>query len=137
MGARAVKPRILVVEDYEDTRAILRALLTHRGYEMYEAATAEEALERIDTIRPDLVVLDVRLPGMDGCEALELMRARGYRQPVFLFSEYYDLLADRIKSCKHDGFFPKSKGPLEMVGAIGRMLTHASGGGGTASPTFA
>ena len=128
--------RILVVEDHEDTRAILRALLTHHGYEMHETPTAEEMLERLDAIQPDLVILDVRLPGMDGCEALERLRERGYTRPVFLFSQYYDLLADRIKTCQHDGFFPKSKGPLEMIGAIGRRLSRP-GGGGTPSPTTA
>ena len=134
MGAVQVgKNRILVVEDHEDTRAILRALLTHHGYEMHETPTAEEMLERLDTIHPDLVILDVRLPGMDGCEALERLRERGYKQPVFLFSEYYDLIAERIKHCAHDGFFPKSKGPLELVGAIGRRLRPP----GTPSPTTA
>ena len=126
---------ILIVEDHEDTRAILRALLTYHGYEMHETPTAEEMLERLDAIRPDLVILDVRLPGMNGCDALDLLRERGYTRPVFLFSEYYDLVADRIKTCKHDGFFPKSKGPLELIGAIGRRLKRAQGGSGTISPT--
>jgi CheY-like chemotaxis protein len=114
--------RILVVEDNEDTRAILHALLTHHGYHMLATATAEDMLERFEELDPDLIVMDVRLPGMDGCEALEHVRKRGYAGPAFLFSEYYDLIAERIKGCPHDGFFPKSKGPLELVATIGRWL---------------
>ncbi|HEX6559612.1 MAG TPA: response regulator, partial [Longimicrobiales bacterium] len=69
-----MKRRILVVEDNEDTRLILRALLTHRGFEMLEAESAEEMLERLEMVAPDLIVLDVRLPGMDGCQALQQLR---------------------------------------------------------------
>lgn len=116
------KKRILVVEDNEDTRTILHALLTHHGYRMFATATAEEMLERFEELRPDLVVLDVRLPGMDGCQALDRLRERGFTGPAFLFSEYYDLIAERIKACPHDGFFPKSKGPLELVATIGHWL---------------
>lgn len=67
--AASANQRILVVEDNEDTRAILYALLTHHGYDMVATATAEEMLERFEELEPDLVVLDVRLPGMDGCQA--------------------------------------------------------------------
>lgn len=118
--------KILVVEDHEDSREILRALLTHHGYEMIEMTNAEEMLDRIQEIRPDLVVLDVKLPGMDGCEALEKLRARGDNVPVFLFSEFYDLFRDRVKSCRPDGFYPKSKGPMEMIRAIDERLSPDS-----------
>jgi CheY-like chemotaxis protein len=137
MGAVTVaRKRILVVEDDEDTRAILRALLQHHGYEMIESQTAEEMLERFDALRPDLVIVDIRLPGMDGCQAIDILRERGFNRPILVFSEYYDLIADRIKACRHDGFFPKSKGPVELVGAIGRRLKRPNGPG-TASPATA
>lgn len=118
--------RILVVEDHEDTREIVGALLKHHGYEMIEVTTAEEMLERFESIRPDLVILDVKLPGMDGCEALQKLRERGENVPVFLFSEFYDLFRDRVKSCRPDAFFPKSKGPMEMIRAIDVRLKSSS-----------
>ena len=114
--------RILVVEDHEDTRAILRALLTHHGYEMIEVTTGEEMLDRIDEIDPALIILDVRLPGIDGCEALIRVRERGSEIPVYLFSEYYDLFTERVKSCRPDAFYPKSKGPVQLVDAIRKKL---------------
>ena len=115
--------RILVVDDHEDTREILRAMLTHHGYDVVELGTAEEMLEQIDTLRPDLIILDIKLPGMDGCEALEILRGRGNRVPVFLFSEFYDLFRKRVKACRPDGFYPKSKGPREIIGAIAARLS--------------
>lgn len=118
--------KILVVEDHEDTREILRALLTHHGYEMIEVTTGEEMLERFDSTRPDLIILDVKLPGMDGCEALQKLRERGETVPVFLFSEFYNLFRDRVTSCQPDAFFPKSKGPMEMIRAIGPRLKSSS-----------
>jgi len=61
--------RILVVEDHEINRRILRDLLTSAGYEMIEAATGEEGVTLAGIHRPDLVLMDIRLPGLDGYEA--------------------------------------------------------------------
>lgn len=121
-----MKRRILVVEDNEDTRLILRALLTHRGFEMIEAESAEEMFELLDEVAPDLVVLDVRLPGMDGCNALQQLRTSGFARPIFIFSEYYDLFSERIRSCRPDAFYPKSKGPVQLVEGIASVLAHTA-----------
>ncbi|MGQ0560754.1 MAG: response regulator [Gemmatimonadota bacterium] len=118
--------RIVVVEDYEDTRDIVRTVLTHYGYEVVEALSGEELLARVDALRPDLIILDLRLPGMDGCEALEKLRAAGHRVPVFFFSDYYDFYRERIHSCRPDAFFPKSKGPIGMIAAVTQKLPPAA-----------
>ena len=60
--------RVLVVEDHEDNRRILRDLLEHAGYEMIEAVTGEEGLALADSERPDLILMDIQLPGLDGYE---------------------------------------------------------------------
>ena len=115
----------MIVEDNDDTRIILRAVLEYHGYEVLEAETAEDMLERIDALAPDLVVLDIRLPGMDGCEALVQLREAGFSRPIFFFSEYYDLHADTIRNCQPDGFFPKSKGPVVLLEGIRQKLSAA------------
>jgi CheY-like chemotaxis protein len=115
----------MIVEDNDDTRVIVRAVLTHHGYEVVEAVTAEEMLERVDEVAPDLVVLDVRLPGMDGCEAMQSLRTIGFDRPIILFSEYYDLFADRIRGCQPDAFLPKSKGPMLLLEGIRQLLPAA------------
>ena len=125
-----MKYRILIVEDYEDTRTILRAILTHHGYEVVEVETAEEMFERLIDIDPDLIVLDIRLPGMDGCEALNKLKNDGFDKPLFFFSEYFDLFSESIRSCRPDGFFPKSKGPIPLLEGIrARLPLHAKGNG--------
>ena len=61
--------RILVVEDHETNRRILRDLLTIAGYELTEAVTGEEGVTLAETYLPDLILMDIQLPGLDGYEA--------------------------------------------------------------------
>jgi CheY-like chemotaxis protein len=114
--------RILVVDDHEDIRDIIQAMLAYHNFEVVAVETAEDMFERLDDVDPDLIVLDIRLPGMDGCQALSLLRQNGFTKPIFLYSEYFDLFADHIRGCKPDGFFPKSKGPLVLMEGIKERL---------------
>jgi two-component system cell cycle response regulator DivK len=61
--------RILVVEDQEDNRRIVRDLLAANDYDMTEAENGEEALAAVQKERPDLILMDIQLPVMDGYEA--------------------------------------------------------------------
>jgi two-component system cell cycle response regulator DivK len=70
-----VSKRILVVEDQEDNRRILRDLLTSADYEMTEAENGEQALEAVKKQRPDLILMDIQLPVLDGYEATRRIKA--------------------------------------------------------------
>ena len=66
--------RIIIVDDQPKIRRILRSTLVGEGYEVAEAKTGEEALESVRELRPDLVVLDMNMPGMGGLEACRAIR---------------------------------------------------------------
>jgi len=72
---RSAQPVILVVDDSRANRLLMRELLKSRGYEVAEAESAEQALALMRDSKPDLVLMDVQLPGMDGLTATRVLRA--------------------------------------------------------------
>ena len=68
--------RILVVEDQEDNRRILRDLLTSAGFDLIEATTGEEGVRLAELNRPDLILMDVQMPVLDGHEATQRIKAQ-------------------------------------------------------------
>jgi two-component system, cell cycle response regulator DivK len=66
---------VLIIEDNERNRKLARDILNHAGFETLEAATAEDGLALAATCAPGLVLMDVQLPGIDGVEALQQLRA--------------------------------------------------------------
>ena len=78
----AVRQTVLVVEDEPDHRAVTRMTLRLSGYDVCEAGTGEDALARLDELRPDALVLDIRLPGIDGLEVLAHLRSERARDDV-------------------------------------------------------
>ena len=67
--------RVLVVDDEENIRIVLRTLLKRNGYEVEVASNGEEALKLVDTFGPDFVLTDVRMPKMGGLDLLSTLRA--------------------------------------------------------------
>jgi DNA-binding response OmpR family regulator len=76
------KPHILVVEDEEPIRRLIRAALDPNAYSVTESGTGEEALQLLGGQPFDLVILDLRLDGMSGWDVLDALRARGLRNRV-------------------------------------------------------
>lgn len=79
------KTRVLVIEDFPEMRRLIRLALQNERYEVHSAKDGESGLELAGKIRPDLVLLDIGLPGMDGLEVLKALRARG-RVPVIMLT---------------------------------------------------
>ncbi|MBD3426414.1 MAG: response regulator [Candidatus Omnitrophica bacterium] len=69
-----MKAKILVVDDEKTIRDILETFLEKKGYEVATAATAEECLEKLKNEKPKIILLDIRLPGMSGVEAIKKIR---------------------------------------------------------------
>lgn len=78
----AVSPLVLIVEDHEDTRFLLRYLLEMRGYRVIEAKDGEDAVRQAVTLTPDLVLMDRSLPRMDGLSATRRIHEREELQVV-------------------------------------------------------
>ena len=83
-----MKKRVVVADDEPMTAELLAYMLDHKGFEVERAYDGREALERIRAVRPDVVVLDVRMPSMDGHEVVRHLRADPElgHVPVVLFS---------------------------------------------------
>ncbi len=79
----AEKDRVLIIEDGEQDRNLVKTLLEREGYEVIEAETGEKGLELLETAQPDLVILDLILPGVDGLEVCRRIRAK-HEIPVIM-----------------------------------------------------
>ncbi|MFQ5893442.1 MAG: response regulator, partial [Nitrospinota bacterium] len=86
--------RILIVDDEENIRLLYEEELAEEGYEVATAASAEEAMAQIEAKRPDLVTLDIRMPGIDGIEFLRLLRERDRDLPVIIVTAYAEYKQD-------------------------------------------
>ena len=82
--------RILVIEDQEDNRRILCDLLTTRGYEIIEATTGLDGVSIAEKERPDLILMDIQLPGIDGYEATRRIKANPilHQIPIIAVTSY-------------------------------------------------
>ena len=80
--------KILVVDDEDNIRLLYQEELRDEGYEVFLAQNAEEALQKIEANPPDLITLDVKMPGMNGLDFLKELKAQKKQIPVILCSAY-------------------------------------------------
>jgi len=116
---------ILVVEDHEDNRRIMRDLLMSSGYEVIEAVTGEEGVTAAETYRPDLILMDVQLPGMDGYEATRRIKANPDLQKVpIIVVTSYALSGDDVKAFEAgcDAYVTKPYSPRELLARVRKFL---------------
>jgi CheY-like chemotaxis protein len=90
MAKKAGNSTILVIEDYTDSRTLLSSLLRAKGYKVVEARDGKEGLLQANRITPDLILMDLAMPEMDGVEATRRLRQRNTlsRTPIFAISAY-------------------------------------------------
>lgn len=114
-------PQILIVDDEPNLRTLYRRELEDEGYEVFEAGSAEEGLRAFESVRPDLVVLDVRMPGMNGLEAMARILDRDRRIPIVL-NTAYDSYRDDFTSWAADAYVTKGPDTAELMRTIRRLL---------------
>jgi two-component system cell cycle response regulator DivK len=120
--------RILVVEDHEDNRRILRDLLTSAGYEMVEAVTGEEGVAMAEMHRPDLILMDIQLPELNGYEATRRIKADPALRPIPIIAvTSYALSGDDVMAYEAGcaGYITKPFSPRQLLGKIREYLADS------------
>lgn len=117
--------RILVVEDQEDNRRIVRDLLTSVGYEIIEALTGEDGVQAAATHVPDLILMDIQLPVIDGYEATRRIKAKPELQHIPIIAvTSYALSGDDVKAFEAgcNGYVSKPFSPRALLAKIREFL---------------
>jgi len=114
-------PIILVIEDYSDSRVLLSSLLRGKGYKVIEAKDGKEGLLQANRVTPDLILMDLAMPEMDGVEATRRLRQRHAlsETPIFAISAYStpDVTRDAIAAGCTEVF----QKPLNIESLLGRI----------------
>ncbi len=125
--------RVMVVDDDREIVEMTRMILERGGYEVVQALSGEEALTKVSSDHPDLILLDINMPGMDGWETLKILKVdeRTSGIPVAMFSIKFEL-RDKIQGMKGDAFDYITKpfsydGLLDRVGRIFDKLSERGG----------
>ncbi len=116
---------ILIVEDHEKNRKLVRDVLKFKGYEVIEAETGEEGVRLALERRPSLVLMDIRLPGIDGVEALRLIRADVTTRAIPIMAITASVMTEDRQKIMDAGFDAYQSKPLNVkhfVAAVEQLL---------------
>ena len=117
--------RVLVIEDTEDNRQIIRDLLTNAGYEIVEANDGAAGVEMAASAKPDLILMDIQLPVLDGYEATRRIKAVPdlKHTPIIAVTSYAlsgDEAKTRAAGC--DGYIAKPFSPRQLLAMVRQYL---------------
>jgi len=116
---------ILIVEDHEKNRKLVRDVLKFKGYEVIEAETGEEGVRLALEQRPSLVLMDIRLPGIDGVEALRRIRADATTRAIPIMAITASVMTEDRQKIMDAGFDAYQSKPLnvkDFVAAVEQLL---------------
>jgi two-component system response regulator MprA len=116
-------PAILIVEDDQGVRESLVMVLEYQNYFLRSATSGEEGLDLAASDRPDLVILDINLPGIDGLETCRRLRSRGFDGPVLMLTARRDV-GDRVEGLDAgaDDYLPKPFALEELLARVRALL---------------
>ena len=125
-------PLVLVVEDYQDAREMYAAYLQFSGYRVAEATNGIEALEQANELMPDIILMDLALPKMDGWEATRRLKMSDKTRHIPIVALTGHALAGHAEGARQagcDSFVTKPCLPDALVAEIKRMLSARDGAG--------
>jgi two-component system cell cycle response regulator DivK len=121
--------RILIVEDQEDNRKILRDVLSSAGYDVIEAVNGEDGVKLAHSERPDLILMDIQLPSIDGFEATRQIKGSTVLKSIPIIAvTSYALSGDQAKAraAGCDGYVSKPFSPRELLARVREYLPDAA-----------
>ena len=113
--------KILVVDDEKNLRTLYKSELTHEGYDVVVALDGQEAIRMLEAEKPDLVVLDIRMPGIDGLETMARLLGKDHHLPVIL-NTAYSSYRDSFLSWPAEAYVIKSSDLTELKTRIREVL---------------
>ncbi len=113
--------KILLVDDEESLQFLYREEFTEEGYEVVSALNGDEALKVFEEENPDLVILDIQMPGINGIEVLRQMKMKSPESPVVRCSAYHDYKQD-LSTWASDEYVVKSGDTTELKNAVNKLL---------------
>jgi len=118
--------KLLLVDDEDNLRSMLEAALRHSGFDVHPVANGRDAIDAVGTVQPDLIVLDVMLPDLDGFDVCKRLRSSGDRTPV-LFLTARDTTEDRVRGLTlgGDDYLVKPFSLEELVARITAVLRRS------------
>jgi two-component system OmpR family response regulator len=118
--------RLLLVDDEDNLRSMLEAALRHSGFDVHPVANGRDAIAAVPAVQPDLIVLDVMLPDLDGFDVCKRLRTSGDRTPV-LFLTARDATEDKVRGLTlgGDDYLVKPFSLDELVARIGAVLRRS------------
>jgi two-component system cell cycle response regulator DivK len=121
--------RILIVEDQEDNRMIMRDVLSSAGYDLIEAVNGEDGVKLAHSQRPDLILMDIQLPIIDGYEATRQIKGSTMLKSIPIIAvTSYALSGDQAKAraAGCDGYVSKPFSPRELLARVREYLPDAA-----------
>ena len=113
--------KILLVDDEDSIHLLYREELEEEGYEVHSALSSEEALAQLKIIAPDLVILDINMPGINGIDVLRQIKEMNSSLPVILSSAYQEFKQD-LATWASDEYIVKSSNLDELKAAVKKHL---------------
>jgi len=116
---------ILIVEDNDKNRKLVRDVLTFKGYETVESETGEEGVRLAQERRPSLGLMDIRLPGIDGVEALRRLRAEEITRGIPVMAMTASVMSEdrrKIMAAGFDGYQSKPINVIDFVADVAQLL---------------
>jgi DNA-binding response OmpR family regulator len=117
---------VLLLEDNESVRELIKVLLETEGYSIIEASDGQDGLAKAEQLHPDLMILDLMMPGVDGEKVLKTMRRHSKLRtvPILVVSGKYESLDALRSQIGDENIFPKPFEPTRMLDRIGELIGY-------------